>query len=62
MKCDCVSWTFNQITSTNEILLDINHSSMYTAHKIDNRLVCQNLFESYCARLSDTEQIQQRER
>jgi len=61
MKCDCISGTFNQIPSTNEISPDLNHSDIYNAQNSQQTYALESMFESCGARMSDNEQSQQRE-
>ena len=54
IKCDHVSGTFNQIPSIDEILPDLNHSSILNTK---NKLMCENL---HLTRTSYNEQSQQK--
>ena len=56
MKSDRVSGTPNQITPTDEIMPDLNHSGIYNTQKKSKDFMRENLiFESCGARMSNNE-------
>ena len=63
INCDHVSGTFNQITSTNQILLYLNHCGTLCLIQIivACKTVNRSIFESFGAKKSESEESQRRE-
>ena len=61
MKSYHISWTSNQIPSTDEILPDLNHNRIHNMQIVNRLYAWECMFELCGARMSDNEQSQQRE-